>query len=68
MEHLGQNFNDLPALPPRVSFGGIGGSRATSAGADGGSAASAVPVDQEADSDSEGNPDNFIVQANPSGR
>jgi hypothetical protein len=66
MQHLGRNFNDLPASLPRASFGGVGGSGATSAEADGGSVASAIPMDQEAESESEGNPDVFIVQANPS--
>ena len=68
MQHLGCNFNDLPALPPRVGFGGVGGSGAASVGVDGGSAASAIPVDQEAESEFEGSPDDFIVQANPSAR
>ena len=35
--------------------------------ADGGSAASAIPMEQEGDSDS-GNLDDFIVQVNPSAR
>ena len=61
VQHLGCNFNDLPSLPPGVTFGGVGGSGVASARADGGSAASTIPVDREAKSDSEGNPDNFIV-------
>ena len=68
MQHLGCNFNDLPALPPRVGFGGVGGSEVVSARADGGNVASAIPVDQEAESEFEGSPDDFIVQANPSAR
>ena len=61
MQHLGCIFNDLPPLPPHVGFGGVGGSEVVSAGADGGSAAFTVPVDQEAESESKGNPDDFIV-------
>jgi len=68
MQHLGQNFNDLPALPPCAGFGGVGGSGAASARVDGGSTASSIHVNQEADNNSERNPDNFIVQANPSAR
>jgi hypothetical protein len=68
MQHLGCNFNDLPASPLHAGFGGVGGSGPTSAKADGGSAASAIPMDQEAVSKYEGNPDVFIVQANPSAR
>jgi hypothetical protein len=68
MQHLGRNFNDLPTLPSRVSFGGVGGSGVVSSGADGGSTASGVPVDLEAESESEGNPNDFVVQANPRAR
>ena len=53
------------APPPRADFRGAGRSGAVSARANGGSAASAIPVEQEGDSDS-GNPDDFIVQGNPS--
>ncbi|CAD6261028.1 unnamed protein product [Miscanthus lutarioriparius] len=66
--YLGQNFNDLPTLPPRAGFGGVGGSGTTSARVDRRGAASTIPVDQEADGDSEVNPDDFIVQAIPSAR
>jgi len=55
-------------MPPRASFGGVGGSGAASTGADGGSVASTVLVDQEAESESEGNPNDFIAQANPSAK
>jgi hypothetical protein len=68
MQHLGRNFNDLPAMPPHSDTRGIGGSGAASDRADGGSATSAIPVEQEGDSDSEGNPDDFVVQANSSAR
>ena len=62
MQHLGQNFDDLPTLPPCAGFEGAGGSRTALAGVGGGSAASAIPVDDEAESDSEVNPNDFIVQ------
>jgi hypothetical protein len=68
MQHLGHNFNDLPAMPVRPDTRGIGGSGAASDGADGGSATLAIPVEQEGDSDLEGNLNDFMVQANPSSR
>ena len=68
MQELGWNFNDLPARPPCPDFRGVGGSGAASGGAAGGSAASASPVDWEAASESEDNPDVVIVQAIPSAR
>jgi hypothetical protein len=55
-------------MPPLFDTRGIGGSGAASGRADGGSATSAIPVEEEGDSDSEGNPDAFLVQANPSVR
>jgi hypothetical protein len=61
MQHLGRNFNGLPAMPPHPNAKGIGRSGMASGGAKGGSAASAFPVEQEGDSDSKVNPDNFIV-------
>ena len=57
----------MPTLPPHPGFVGVGGSKAASDGADRGSAASAIPIEQEGVSDS-GNPDDFIVQVNPSAR
>lgn len=68
MQHLGRSFNDLPTLPPHASLGGGGGSGVASTGTEGGSAAAAIPMDQGAGSDSKGNADNFIVQANLSAR
>lgn len=61
MQHLGCIFNDLPTLPPHVSFGGVGGSEVVSVGVDRGSVASAVHVDQEVKSESDENPNDFIV-------
>jgi hypothetical protein len=63
MQHLGCNFNDLPAMPPCSDTRGIARSGTASGRADGGSATSAIPVEQEGDSDSEGNPDDFVLQA-----
>ena len=68
MQELGWNFNDLLARPPRPDSRGVGESIAAFDGAVEGSAASAIPVDQEAESEFEGSPDDFIVQANPSAR
>jgi hypothetical protein len=68
MQHLGCNFNDLPAMPPRPNTRGIGRSGTVSGRADSGSTISAILVEQEGDSDSKGNPDDFVVQANPSAR
>jgi hypothetical protein len=68
MQHLGRNFNDLPAMPPHPNAKGIGRSGMVSGGAEGGSAASAFPMEHEGYSDSKVNPDNFIVQANLSAR
>jgi hypothetical protein len=68
MQHFGRNFNDLPAMPLLFDTRGIGGSGVVSGRADGGSATSSILVEQEGDSDSEGNPDAFFVQANPSVR
>ena len=61
MQHLGQNCDDLPTLPPHASFEGADGSGTASAGVGGGSTALAIPVDNEAKSDSKVNPDDFIV-------
>jgi hypothetical protein len=63
MQHLGHNFNDLLAMPPHPDTRGIGGSGVASSRADAGSTTSATPIEQEGDSDSEGNPDDFVVQA-----
>jgi hypothetical protein len=63
---MGRNFNDLPTMTPRSDTRGIGGSGAASSMVDGGSATSAIPVEQEGDSNSEGNLDAFVVQDNPS--
>ena len=62
MQHLGQNFGDLPTLPQRAGFEGASGSGTLSVGVGRGSAASAIPVDNEAKSDSKVNPNDFIVQ------
>jgi len=59
--HLGHNFDDLPTLPSHAGFEGTGGSGTASAGVGGGSTALAIPVDNEAKSDSKVNPDDFIV-------
>jgi len=61
MQELGWNFNDLPARPLRLDSRGVGKSGAMSSGANGGSTASAVPVDQEAKGEFEGSPDVLIV-------
>jgi hypothetical protein len=68
MQHMGCNFNDLPTMTPLSDTRGIGRSGATSSRVDGGSATSAIPVEQEGDSDLEGNLDAFMVQADPSAR
>ena len=68
MQELGQNFNDLLACPSRPDSRGVGRSGAAPDKADGGSAASVVPMDQEAKGESKGSPDVLIVQANPSAR
>jgi len=59
--HLGHNFDDLPTLPSHAGFEGTSGSGTASAGVGGGSTALAIPVDNEAKSDSKVNPDDFIV-------
>ena len=61
MQELGWNFNDLPAHPLRPDSIGVGRSGAASDRADGGSVASSIPVDQEAEGESEGNLDVLIV-------
>jgi hypothetical protein len=65
---LGHNFNDLPAMPPCLDTRGIGGSGAAFDRADGGSATSAIPIEQAGDSDLEEDLDDFVVQANLSAR
>ena len=66
--HLGHNFDDLPTLPSHAGFEGTSGSGTASAGVGGGSTALAIPVDNEAKSDSKGNLDDFIVEPNQSAR
>ena len=61
MQELGRNFNDLPACPPRPDSRGVGESIAAFDGAVEGSAASAIPVDQEARAESKESPDIVIV-------
>jgi hypothetical protein len=61
-------LNDLPAMPLRPDTRGIGRSGAAFGRADGGSTTSAIPIEQEGDSDLEGNPNDFMVQANLSAR
>ena len=61
MQEFWQNFNDLSTCPPRPDSRGVGGSGVASGEADGGSTASAVPVDQEAKGEFEGSPDVLIV-------
>jgi hypothetical protein len=55
-------------MPPHPNTRWIGRSGATSGRADGGSATLAIPIEQEDDSNSEGNSDDFVVQANLSAR
>jgi len=61
MQELGQNFNDLPARPPHPDSRGVGRSGAASSEAAGGSATSAIPMDQETRGESEGSLDVVIV-------
>ena len=68
MQELGWNFNDLPARPLRLDSRGVGKSGAMSSGANGGSVAFVVPMDQEARGESKGSPNVLIVQANRSSR
>ena len=65
---MGRNFDDLPTLPPRAGFEGTSGSGTFSVGVGGESTASAIQVDNEAESDSDVNPDDFIVQPVQSAR
>ena len=61
MQELGLNLNDLPTRSPCPDSRGVSRSGATSSEADRGSAASAIPVDQEAGDKSEGSLDVILV-------